>query len=634
MVVRGVVRRSAYHDSAALMRVQQALRSFPGIEEAGVVMATPANLELLRQAGLDPARLDTRAGEARSPGAIGSNDLVVMVRGAGPDAVTAALAAVDELLTQRPDGAAADASYRPRTVALAARLLEGANLALISVPGRFAAGVAREALQAGLHVMLFSDNVPLADEVELKRTAAAGGRLMMGPDCGTAILGGAALGFANRVCRGTVGIVGASGTGIQEIATLVHRFGGGVSQAIGTGGRDLSAEVGGMTARQAVAVLGRDPETRVVVVVSKPPEPSVAAVLLDDAASLSKPAVLAFIGAASTASARGVRQASTLEDAARLAVAAGQHERTLLADDRAVLDRIAARAREAVRTLAPAQRYLRGLMSGGTLAAEAVALLERTLRPLSTNVAAGWARRHEGAGPSHGHTILDLGDDLFTVGRLHPMLDMTLRAARLRQEAADPEVAVLLLDVVLGLGVHPDPAGALTPVIAEARAAARSAGRGLSVVASVCGTDDDPQGRARQVASLESAGVLVEESNARAALFAGAIAGRLPDTGALASILAAALPAVPVPPAPGPPHGGASRTPEPAAADGRPLAERQPAAPPVADTLLAAPPRVVNVGLGIFAESLRTQGVPVIDVDWQPPAGGDPALLDLLERLT
>jgi len=254
-------------------------------------------------------------------------------------------------------------------------------------------------------------------------------------------------------------------------------------------------------------------------------------------------------------------------------------------------------------------------MSGGTLCAEAVVLLEGTLRPLFTNVAARRARRHEGAGPGRAHTLLDLGDDLFTVGRLHPMLDMTLRGARLRQEAADPEVAVLLLDIVLGLGVHPDPAGALAPVIADARAAAQAAGRHLSVVASVCGTDDDPQQRARQVAQLEVVGVLVEDSNARAALLAGAIAARLFEAGAIAEMLA-----------------GDASAEDAAAAQAR--AGRQETAGTSVDALLAAPPHVVNVGLGLFAESLREQGVPVIDVDWQPPAGGDPELLELLGRLT
>src|SRR5205807_8119988 len=259
-VVRIAIRRSAYYDSVTLMQAQQALRAFPGIAEAGVVMGTEANLDLLRQAGLDPG------GATATP-----DDLVVAVRGDSEEHVEAALASLDALLRPgpsvmaqhrevdgRPPGAGQE-GYRPRTVAAAARLLPEANPALISVPGRFAAGVAREALEAGLHVMLFSDNVPIEDEVRLKRIGREAGRLCMGPDCGTAIIGGAALGFANRVRRGPVGVVAAAGTGLQEVATIVHRLGGGISHALGTGGRDLTAEVGGAAMIDALAILGTDP---------------------------------------------------------------------------------------------------------------------------------------------------------------------------------------------------------------------------------------------------------------------------------------------------------------------------------------------------------------------------------------
>src|SRR5205807_2159962 len=438
-VVRIAIRRSAYYDSVTLMQAQQALRAFPGIAEAGVVMGTEANLDLLRQAGLDP-------GSATAT----PDDLVVAVRGDREEHVEAALASLDALLrpgtsgtTQpredvlahavgmdgRPPGGAGGEVYRPRTVGAAARLLPDANLALISVPGRFAAGVAREALEAGLHVMLFSDNVPIEDEVRLKRIGREAGRLCMGPDCGTAIIGGAALGFANRVRRGPVGVA---------------------APVTAAGGRRQSASTREEAGRLGAHLAGgapRDPE---------------------DPVEAWRP---------------GARR----------------------------------RAGAATARLAPAQRYLRALYSGGTLCAECVGLLHSVLRPLYTNVPVGSARPLGSPARSAAHTVLDLGADEYTVGRLHPMLDMTLRAQRLSQEAADPQVGVILLDVVLGEGVHPDPAGALSPVIGEARRAAAAAGRDLAVVASVCGTDADPQNRSRQVARLEAAGVLVEESNARAA---------------------------------------------------------------------------------------------------------------------
>lgn len=626
MIVRSTVRRSAYYDSATLMQAQQALRALPGIAEAGVVMGTEANLDLLRQAGLDPGGL------AATPDA-----LVVAVRGDTEAHVEAALASLDMRLARPPAAAGSlDAEYRPRTVSTAARLLPGANLALISVPGRFAAGVARDALVAGLHVMLFSDNVPLKDEVQVKQLGRARGRLVMGPDCGTAIIGGAALGFANRVRRGPVGIVAAAGTGLQEVATVIHRQGGGISHAIGTGGRDLTTAVGGVTMSRGLAALGRDPATTVVVLVSKPPDPDVAGRLLAEAGGLGKPVVVAFVGGRPEGTAGGTLYAAgTLEEAGVLALRlAGGAPRDSGDADRRWREEAARRARAAIARLARPQRYLRGLFSGGTLCTEAVALLGNWLRPLSSNVPVGAAERHEGAGPSRAHTVLDLGDDLFTVGRLHPMLDMTLRIQRLAQEAADSEVAVLLLDVVLGQGVHPDPAGALVPAIVAAGDAAAKAGRHLAVVASVCGTDEDPQHRGRQVERLEAAGILVEETNARAALLAGMIAARKTDVTAVAVRVAEPAPA------------GASRagetpiarparaaTPQPGGAEIEAGAGGSARSSQGDDAFLAGPPRVVNVGLAIFAESLRAQEVPVIDVEWRPPAGGDREMMDLLERL-
>ncbi len=605
MIVRGAMRRSAYHDSVTLMQAQQALRAMPGVDDAGLVMGTDANLELLRQAGLAVDGLRAAA-----------DDLVASVRADTEAHADEALAALEDILTRRPASEQSAADHRPRTVGAADRMLGGADLALISVPGRFAAGVAREALGTGLHVMIFSDNVSVDDEVRLKRDAARLGRLVMGPDCGTALVGGAALGFANRVRRGPIGIVSASGTGLQEVATIIHRHQGGVSHALGTGGRDLTAPVGGASMRTALGMLGRDPATTAIVLISKPPDAGAAEAVLAEAATIGKPVVVAFVGApAHIAGPAGLHRAATLEDAARVALrlAGGAPREPRWGDDR-WHGAASERARQAIARLAPSQRYLRGLYSGGTLCAECVALLAAALRPLYSNAPTGAVRPFEGAGASLGHTVLDLGADLFTVGRLHPMLDVALRNRRLAQEAGDPEAAVLLLDVVLGEGVHPDPAGAMAPAIAAARDAAAGAGRHLAVVASVCGTEEDPQRRAVQVRRLEDAGVLVEDSNARAAVLAGMIASR--DTRlSLPSSFAAGAPA------PGA-NGGDDAVPRLDAGDGVPE-----------DALLGRPLRVVNVGLSTFAESLHAQGVPVVDLDWSPPAGGDPRMIALLERL-
>mgnify|MGYP000044181419 CR=1 FL=1 len=586
MIVRSVVKRSAYADSVTLMRVQQEVRRQPGVREAGLVLATEANRALLREAGLL-----TPEAEAAGP-----DDLVISVAGDSLEAVAAALAFAERLLTQ-PRAAAGPAAYRPRTIAAARRMQPAATIAAISVPGRFAAAVAREALQEGLHVFLFSDNVPLEEEVALKRAAADRGRLLMGPDCGSALIGGVGLGFANSVRRGPVGIVAAAGTGLQEVSTLVHRLGSGVSHAIGTGGRDLSPPVGGATMLQGIAALAADPQTRVIVLLAKPPHPTVAARVLGAAQQTGKPVVACFLG--SRLRSRGsVSGAETLEEAALTAVRLATGRTAELPPS------LALPAQEAAR-LAPGQRWLRGLYSGGTLCAEAQVVLCGYLGAVRSNAPLEPSDRVDGLARGSGHVVLDMGASEFTQGRLHPMIDPTLRLQRLAQEAADPEVAVLLLDVVLGFGADRDPARTLAPAVVEARRRALAAGRYLCVVGALCGTEEDPQGLRAQQEMLVEAGVLVESSNARAARLAGRILAAVAGKGEVR-----ALPPLDVSP------------PEVALPDAAPLLP-----------LLSAPPQVINVGLELFAESLREQRAAVVDLDWHPPAGGKKHLLDLLDKL-
>ncbi len=591
MIIRSAVKRSAYFDSVTLMLAQREVRAQPGVEEAGMVLATEANRALLREAGLL-----TPEAEAAGP-----DDLVVSVRADSEDAAAAALAFAERTLTQRREVAASGGAYRPRTISAARRILPGATLAAISVPGRYAGTVAREALSEGLHVFLFSDNVSLETEVALKAMASARGLLLMGPDCGTAHLGGVGLGFANQIRRGRVGLVAAAGTGLQEVASLIHRAGGGVSHAIGTGGRDISEAVGGAAMLRGVAALAADPGTAVIVLIAKPPHPAVARRLLGAAQAAGKPVVLAFVGARA-ASSGAVVGAETLEDAAAAAVRLAGEGAVEAAPSQTLP------AQEAGRLL-PGQQFLRGLFSGGTLCAEAQALLHPPLGRIFSNAPLRHEDRVDGTAAARGHTVLDLGADEFTQGRLHPMIDPSLRLQRLAQEAADPDVGVLLLDVVLGFAADRDPAGTLAPVVAEARQRALDQGRYLCVVGSLCGTDEDPQDLHAQEAALLEAGMVLEGSNARAARLAGRV---LVGRGAR--------------------HDGEA---DDAAA---PLLEVDPEAITLPDPgeiprLLSTPPQVINVGLELFAESLAAQSVPVIQLDWRPPAGGKKHLQDLLERL-
>jgi len=515
MAVTQKVVSGLYRDSVWLMQCSARLQELPGVGQASAIMATETNLDLARDAGLLAKDAQVTAGP---------NDLLLLVDAADPDAAQAAFDEVDKILAEKPKADEGEARVvPPRSIRMARDVDAESNLVLISTPGEYAASEARKALNQGLDVMIFSDNVELSDEIDLKRLAHARGLLVMGPDCGTAIIGGVPLGFANAVKAGDIGCVGAAGTGLQQVTTLVDRWGAGVSHALGTGSHDLSVDVGGITMLDALSALEDDDATKVLLLVSKPPAAEVAEKVLAAASAAAKPAVVCFVGADPAALERpGVRAAATLDDAAALAVEASTGSAPARAGSGATREAVVA----AASTLASGQRYIRGLFSGGTFGYEASFLLSARLGAVKSNTPARSEDRIEDVWTSVGHTIIDLGDDVFTRGRPHPMIDYRLRAERIVTEARDPEVAVVLLDVVLGYGSNPDPAAELVPAIGEARAAASEGGREIVFVAAVCGTAGDPQGLARQEDALRGAGVILAESNADAVRLAADIVER------------------------------------------------------------------------------------------------------------
>lgn len=509
---RVLIKKGAYYDSVTLMLLSKEMGELEGVTRAMVAMATPTNREILGRMGWSPEG----ACEATE------NDLLVAVESETPDALEAALRWMDDRLRARVS--TRSEGYRPKTLRTAIRNAPGSNLVQISVPGAYAYREARRALSSGRHVMLFSDNVSIEEEVALKTLAEDLGLLLMGPDCGTAVLNGVCLGFANVLPRGPVGIVSASGTGAQETSVLLARYGVGVSQVIGTGGRDLSREVGGRMMRQGLRALEVDPDTQVIVLVSKPPAGEIGDRILDEATTAAKPVVVNFLGQDPGLLPRGrVKTARTLEEtallAARVAVG-GEFPPGADVEEEAGLPARAARERA---RLLPGQRYVRGLFVGGTLADEAMVLLKDVLGAVHSNGPTPGCRKLADSASSEGHTILDLGADEFTAGRAHPMIDPTLRNLRLHEEARDPQTAALLVDVVLGYGCHPNPAGELAGAIETARSEAGGRGRRLPVLASVCGTNGDPQNLEEQEQILKDAGALVFSSNARACRFCGMV---------------------------------------------------------------------------------------------------------------
>ena len=511
-----------YLDSVALMRIAMELEQMDGVETAALMIGTPANLDILAA-----AHLLTEAGKKATP-----RDLIIAIRlanQAGPGESQDTVLGKDtvleraEALLRQPAARTGEASqWRPKMLRSAIQSLPGANLALISVPGAYAAAEARKAMDAGLHVFIFSDNVTLEEEAALKTEARQRGLLVMGPDCGTALINGVAVAFANKVSRGDIGIVSASGTGLQEVSSLLTRMGGGISHGIGTGGRDLHEIVGGITTLMAIDALDEDPGTSHVVLISKPPAPSVARAVLERVAASPKPFTICLLGSEPLQLPPNARQAFTLQQAAEFALG-----KTLPA----VLSGKGQPAPETPNAFPPPgastsgastpgaplrEGWLRGLFTGGTLCAEAQTILHGAgLRLHSNAPVPGVTAHRSGASPRvDGHLLLDLGADEYTLGRLHPMIDPKPREEMLRRELESPDVAAVLLDVVLGQGAHPNPAGGLAHTVSEAGPDSPP------VVASVTGTAGDTQGWTDQVDLLRQAGILVAPSNAAAATLA------------------------------------------------------------------------------------------------------------------
>jgi FdrA protein len=525
----------------------------PGVIDAGVVMATPANRELLLANNLLPD--DANANP---------DDMLIVVKADAEQSALDAIEQVDELLARRKSTTISE-DFRPRSLSAAAKQLPDANWVLISVPGRYAAGVARLALGLGKHIFLYSDNVSLEDEIELKKSAREKGLLVMGPDCGTAIINGIGLGFANRVRRGSIGVVGASGTGTQAVTAHIHNLGLGITHAIGTGGRDLKSEVGAITAHQALNLLARDPETKVIALISKPPSPDVATQLISASLSTGKPVVIYFIGYPPPARQIGnLHFAISLSEAAEIAVSQLSVSGKMLSVNNH-------------------KGYLRGLFSGGTLAYETLLGLQANLSPIYSNGPITPNQNLKDPLNSEAHSIIDLGDEFFMVGRLHPMIDNDLRIRRIKQEAADSEVAMILFDVVLGEGSHPDPAGELVPAIREIQASRKD----IEFVAMVIGTDDDPQNIQSQIDQLMQAGVSVFRKAAEAVEYISLKFS----------------------------HHESDQF------------------PPVNLEQLKQPLAAINVGLESFYDSLASQGAQAVHVEWRPPAGGNEKLAALLAKM-
>lgn len=509
MGLKSYVKKNSYYDSVVLMQVTKELKKSEDIHEVIVGMGTDLNKELAENLALL-----TEEVKATTP-----NDFFVALDGEDSVNMDEVLDKITELLNKKKSSQ--DEDYRPATLKSALKVLPKANLALFSIPGEHAYGEVKKALEEGLHVMLFSDNVSMDEEKKLKDLAKEKGLLMMGPDCGTAIINHTPLAFANVIKPGNIGIVGASGTGTQEVSVLIDKFGGGTSQVIGTGGRDLKEQIGGTMMLMGIDALEADAKTEVIVLISKPPHPSVAKKILERVKDCKKPVVVDFIGGdQEMIRSYGAHPCLSLEDTAHKAVALSKGESpkdfTGFSEKESVIDEM---VKKEVEKYSASQKYVRGLYTGGTLADEAMMVLNESLQGVYSNKPKAPEFKLEDVFKSKEHTIVDLGEDEFTVGKPHPMIDPSARVDRMVQEGSDKEVAVVLMDMVLGYGSHEDPAGEMIDSVKEAKAAMEKSGGHLTVVASVCGTEGDPQDLEATERKLKDAGVILMPSNAQAVKF-------------------------------------------------------------------------------------------------------------------
>ena len=579
-MITTVVKKNSYQDSINLMLLTNRINAIAGVKKCSIMMGTDANKEIYKASGL----FTEEVGQA------GANDMVIVVDTEKEDIPEIVMKETEmflkDLSVKKEKQDAKDAKSWDEALAL----LPEANVALFSIPGEYAAPEIEKALDRNLHVFSFTDNISLEDEVRLKKKAHEKGLLLMGPDCGTGIISGIPIAFTNVVKPGNIGIVGASGTGIQEVTTIIDRLGGGVIHAIGTGGRDLNEKTEAITLTDAVAAMMDFDPADVVVVISKPPAKEVRNKVVRMLQGAKKPVVAIFLGEKPDSYEGNIYFAHTLEETARIAVD--------LAKGNKVKDNYWLPLEIQEKPVLPENMKVRGLYSGGTLAAEAGMLISEALG------LGGLIKKEGYILDENGYIVIDLGDDVYTQGKPHPMIDPEVRIEMIKKYASDPNTGVILFDCMLGYGCHPDMAGALAPVIKETLAKAKEEGRELYYVATVCGTRQDPQDYDKAVQTLKDCGVIVESSNARAVRMAMALKG----------------------------HNITEADKEWKTYEG----EIDPLPPVSAEVtkLFMTKPNIINIGVESFNESIQKYGGHSVQYAWKPAAGGNKEMIGILNELS
>ena len=577
-MLKTVVKKGSYHDSVVLMLLTNHISAMQGVNKVSIMMATPANKDIFKQSGLDTEELL----------AAGANDMVVVADIDNENTMNIIENEIDAYFKKQNTQNQQTESVKSWDKAL--EKMPNADMAVISIAGAYAALEANRALDEGMNVFMFSDNVTIEDEKQLKQKAHEKGLVVMGPDCGTGIIQSVPIAFTNKVNSGKIGIIGASGTGIQELTTIIDRLGEGVKNAIGTGGRDLSSEIGGITMMDTINAMEQDDSIKVMIVISKPPAKAVREMISNRLSAFKKPVVTLFLGEKPEYHEQGFYHAYTLDEAARLAV-------NLVRDEDINTCVVSAETPENAFDKSE-NKTIKAYYSGGTLAGEAAMLIKDALN-LDTppEKAEGFMLKHGG------HIVVDLGDDVYTQGKPHPMIDPAKRIECMQEAIDDSSTGVILFDIMLGYGSHEDMAGALLPTINELKQKAENEGRKLFFIATVCGTRHDYQGYDEAVNKLKNAGVIVCETNKLASQMAIRAIG-LDFSEPEKEIRAKQAVDVQITPA--------------------------------SDKLLkmlSEKPRIINIGLKSFAEVADEFGCQVVQFDWTPPAGGNVEMIKTLDFL-
>lgn len=579
-MLKTIIQKGSYHDSVVLMLLTNKISTMEGVDKVSIMMATPANKDIFKQSGMaTPELLEA-----------GANDMAIVLE-IKEDIIDKVLEETETFFknqsaksSKKGENDTADSWEK------AMEKLPDANLAVISIPGIYAASEADRALDENLNVFMFSDNVTIEDEQRLKEKAHKKGLLVMGPDCGTGIIKGVPVAFTNNVTPGKIGIVGASGTGIQEITTIIDRLGGGVTNAIGTGGRDLSEKIGAITMMDSINAMEEDKDTEVVIVISKPPAEKVRNQVVERLRHFKKPVVTLFLGEKPEVHEENFYHAYTLDEAARIAV-------RLLRNESVHGDKFKVNVDK---TFCPKEKKtIKGYYSGGTLAAEAAMMIRDTLDlsvPLGKQ--AGYMLNTEG------HIVVDLGDDVYTQGKPHPMIDPTKRVECMKEAAKDSSTGVILFDIVLGYGSHEDMAGALLPAIKELQEKAKQENRDLYFVTTICGTRKDYQGYDKQRKIMEDAGVIVCESNKQAVEISVTLIGH-----------------------------NFNEVEKPVLPKKKGIDKSEYAVSEAVRKLLQEKPKIINVGLESFSKVLKEFSCEVVQYNWTPPAGGNMQMIKALNYL-